>query len=343
MLLRSLPALILILLLPPAPGLAGEPLPPAPRLKADVTVQSDVVRIGDLVENAGKLASIAIFRAPDLGGTGTVSTEDVLDAVRAHDLIVVDTAGIQSVSVTRAARQVTARDLEQRIAEAFAGQYGLGDADGLSVTFDQPPRTLYLESQAAGDLHVARSSYNPRTLRFDITFSVAGSTIARQFVMRYGGTLVETVSVPVLLRPLNRGETIRSADIAIEKRPKSEIASDAFLPRDHIAGYSARHSLRAGQPLRRADLARPEMVRRDEFVTLFYEMPGMLLSVRGKAVESGAEGDVIGVLNVQSKRTVQGVVSGPGRVTMVSSTSFVTADAAGGQDVSPSAEARNAE
>jgi flagella basal body P-ring formation protein FlgA len=36
--------------------------------------------------------------------------------------------------------------------------------------------------------------------------------------------------------------------------------------------------------------------------------------VRGKATEGGAEGDVISVLNEQSKRTVQGVVVGPGRV-----------------------------
>jgi flagella basal body P-ring formation protein FlgA len=36
--------------------------------------------------------------------------------------------------------------------------------------------------------------------------------------------------------------------------------------------------------------------------------------VRGKAAEGGAEGDVISVLNEQSKRTVQGVVIGQARV-----------------------------
>ena len=38
------------------------------------------------------------------------------------------------------------------------------------------------------------------------------------------------------------------------------------------------------------------------------------LTVRGKALEGGTEGDVISVLNEQSKRTVQGVIVGPGRV-----------------------------
>ena len=59
---------------------------------------------------------------------------------------------------------------------------------------------------------------------------------------------------------------------------------------------------------------KPELVQRNETVTLVYEVPGITLTVRGKAVEGGAEGDVISVLNEQSKRTVQGVVVGPGRV-----------------------------
>ena len=41
-----------------------------------------------------------------------------------------------------------------------------------------------------------------------------------------------------------------------------------------------------------------------------------MLTLRGQAQEAGALGDTIGVLNVQSKRVVQGVVDGPGRVTV---------------------------
>ena len=36
-------------------------------------ITGDIVRIGDLVENAGIVAEVPIFRAPDLGQTGTVS------------------------------------------------------------------------------------------------------------------------------------------------------------------------------------------------------------------------------------------------------------------------------
>jgi flagella basal body P-ring formation protein FlgA len=59
---------------------------------------------------------------------------------------------------------------------------------------------------------------------------------------------------------------------------------------------------------------KPDLVQRNETVTLVYQAPGMVLTIRGKANDSGTEGDVISVINEQSKRVVHGVIVGPGRV-----------------------------
>ena len=61
-------------------------------------------------------------------------------------------------------------------------------------------------------------------------------------------------------------------------------------------------------------------MQRDQTVTLIYEAPGLYLTIRGKALESGTEGDVVNVLNLQSKRTVQGVVTGRGQVSVTVAT-----------------------
>jgi flagellar basal body P-ring formation protein FlgA len=58
-----------------------------PVLRASVNVSGDVVRIGDVVDNAGNAAQIAIYRAPDLGTTGSLPTAQVLAALRAHQVI----------------------------------------------------------------------------------------------------------------------------------------------------------------------------------------------------------------------------------------------------------------
>jgi flagella basal body P-ring formation protein FlgA len=53
----------------------------APRLRELVAVSSEIVRIGDLVENAGVAADVPVFRAPDLGQTGAVQLPRIIEAL----------------------------------------------------------------------------------------------------------------------------------------------------------------------------------------------------------------------------------------------------------------------
>ena len=95
---------------------------------------------------------------------------------------------------------------------------------------------------------------------------------------------------------------------------------------------AAKVALRTGQALRTADLIKPQIVQRNETVTITYEVPGIMLTVRGKALEAGAVGDVVSVLNIQSNRTVQATVTGPGRVTIAAAGPLIAAAAASATD-----------
>jgi flagella basal body P-ring formation protein FlgA len=53
-------------------------------------------------------------------------------------------------------------------------------------------------------------------------------------------------------------------------------------------------------------------IRRGEPVTLVYEAHGMSLSMRVRALEDGAVGQSVRVLNTASNRTIDAVVTGPG-------------------------------
>jgi hypothetical protein len=117
----------------------------APALRANVTVTADIVRIGDLVEHAGAVADVPIFRAPDLGTRGSVPIERVVEAIRPHQLIGIDTRGISEVVVTRASRAIPAQEISAAIAKALESQYGLGEARNISVEFDRDARTLNVE------------------------------------------------------------------------------------------------------------------------------------------------------------------------------------------------------
>jgi flagella basal body P-ring formation protein FlgA len=269
---------------------------------------------------------VPIFRAPDLGQTGSVPVASVLDAVRGHHLIGLDSRGLSQVTVTRAARAITAKDVEARILLALAGKYGLPDSSNLAVVLDNEVRTFDVEASATGELAVAHLSYEPRTTRFDIAFELPGSLVARRMSLHFTGSLTETFETVVPTHEIAQGQVLNVADLAIERRPKSNLSSSTLTTIEQAQGLSAKHALRAGQVIRQADVAKPELVGRGETVTIVFQVPGIMLTILGKANEPGALGDVISVLNVQSKHTVQATVVGPGRVSVNAPSARVAAN-----------------
>jgi len=287
----------------------------APVLRASITVAADLVRIGDVIDNAGPSAQIAIYRAPDLGTTGSLPTAQVIAALRAHQVIGVDTRDISAILVTRLARTLEGKDIELQVARALEHRNGLGEAANLSLTFDRDVQDLKLEASNSGAMQAISARFEPRNNRFDVTFEIANDNVSTPTRLRFTGRAVETVEAAVLARNLERNEVIKSSDVVVERRPKAEVGSD-FASRDRAVGMQARKQLRAGQALKTADLAKPDLVQRDQSVTLIYESTGLYLTIRGKALEGGTEGDVVNVLNLQSKRTVSGVVTGRGQVSI---------------------------
>jgi flagella basal body P-ring formation protein FlgA len=285
----------------------------APVLRANVTVSGDLVRIGDVIDNAGTSAQIAIYRAPDLGTTGTLPTAQVISALRAHQVIGVDTRDLREISVTRLARTLESKDIELQVARALEHRGGLGDAANLSLTFDRDVADLRLEASNSGAMQAVSVRYEPRNNRFDVTFEIANDSVATPTRLRFTGTAIETVEAAVLARNIERNELIKSSDVVVERRPKAETGGDVAA-RDRVVGMQARRQLRAGQALKTADIARPDLVQRDQTVTLVYESAGLYLTIRGKALDNGTEGDVVSVVNLQSKRTVSGTVVGRGQV-----------------------------
>ena len=155
--------------------------------------------------------------------------------------------------------------------------------------------------------------FEPRNGHFDVSFEISNDNNATPTKLRFTGTVIETVEAAVLTRDVQRSEILKSSDVMTERRAKAEVGGDAAA-RDLAVGMQLRKQVRAGQALRVADLAKPDLVQRDDNVTLIYESAGLYLTIRGKAVENGTEGDVVNVLNLQSKRTVSGVVIGRGQV-----------------------------
>jgi len=290
------------------------------RLRPEVNLGRDLVTFGDLIPGlSGDLASVAAFRGPALGETGTIQVGRIVEAARGagiiHDAAELENQGFAQVVVTRSARRIGAAEMEAAVKLGLQQRFGV-DARLFALAIDGGAPSVAIEPELTGAVTVSDLTFDARSRRLQARLAVPGSAAMRLKPLHISGQLVETIEVVVPKRAIARGETLGKDDVAVERRPRdgqgSEVIGDARAAIDKVA----RRALLAGVPLRNGDVQREEIVAKGELVTIVYEAPGLLITMRGRASEAGAMGDVISVTNPQSKRTLQGTITGPGRVSV---------------------------
>ena len=108
-------------------------------------------------------------------------------------------------------------------------------------------------------------------------------------------------------RTLRPGETVAAADL----RPGPDGNAAAV---EALAGLEVRRAVYRGRPVRAADVGPPTLVRRNALVRLVYRSGGLGIRTEGRALDSGAKGERVRVMNLASRQTVTGVVTRAGRV-----------------------------
>ncbi len=298
-----------------------------PRLRAAVTVHGALVTLADLVENAGEAGDVPVFRAPEPGTTGTVRADRVLAAAAGNGLADVVSGGILSVSVTRAGRIISAQEVSDTIAQRVAASGSSRGGADLDISIDGYNEPVAVESTATAPLSIADMQHDSRTGRFSALLKVSDSEVLAAGI-RVSGRAVEIVEVPVLVRTVERGETISPTDLAIERMPRHTVRGDVQTDPGAIAGMSARRRLPAGSALSDDVLMEPLLVQRNGMVTIAFSVPGLTLTTRGRSLANGTRGEVVKVFNIQSGRTIEAEVIGTGVVAVMPQRTPVAALAA---------------
>ncbi|WP_186416642.1 flagellar basal body P-ring formation chaperone FlgA [Bosea sp. CS1GBMeth4] len=318
--ITALPAMAPAQTAAPAGERASAAVPAAAklRLKSDLILARDIVSFGDLIAGLSPQdGALPAFRAPALGETGTIQVGRIVDAAVKQgilrDALELDSQGVAQVVVTRAARRITGLDVEAAVKSALLERFGF-DGRAFALLLDGGAPSVVVEPELTGDLTALDLNYDARSRRVTGRLTMPGSAATRLKPVRVSGQLVETAEVVVPLRTIARGETLNAGDVTLERRPRDTQFNDALGETKAAIGKVAKRMLVAGSVLRSGDVQREEVVGRGEIVTIVYEARGVAISMRGRANEAGAIGDVISITNPQSKRVLQGTVTGPGRV-----------------------------
>lgn len=278
---------------------------------AVVTVEDPLVRLGDIFTGINaKTAAIAAAYAPQAGKRLVLDSQWLSRAARRHNIAWQPAGPNEHVVVQRQSFTVTRGDVEARVRALIAERM-----PGTEITVEMFNAGFRL--QAAGDANdtfaLEDFSYDTGTRRFDaIVAAPAASTMAQR--VRVSGRIHKMVSVPVPKRPFSKGEILRADDIETISLKAEHMPADIVADRDSLVGRSAVRGLRAGHPVYARDIERPVLVPKDSLVTLVLQASHMRLTARGKAVDQGSHGDVIRIVNEQSKQVVEGTVIAAGQV-----------------------------
>ncbi len=126
---------------------------------------------------------------------------------------------------------------------------------------------------------------------------------------------VESRQVLVAVSNLNAGQLLQPSLFRLEKMDADKINKSHLLEATGLEGQELVRNLRAGEPIRLADMRAAIMVKRGEQVQLTLGKAGEFqISVRLEAMQDGRLGEQIKLRNAESGRVLGGVVTGKGEV-----------------------------
>lgn len=111
----------------------------------------------------------------------------------------------------------------------------------------------------------------------------------------------------VAARHLRPGTVLAAGDM----RPAGDGADPTL---EALVGLEVRRAVYAGRPILPGDVGPPTLVARNALVAIVYQTGGLGIRADGRALDAGAAGERIRVMNLSSRLVVQGIVSGPGMI-----------------------------
>lgn len=121
-------------------------------------------------------------------------------------------------------------------------------------------------------------------------------------------------SVLVLTQAVAPGQAIPASALAVERRDAGRMAGVPLTELAQAEGQTLRRGGRVGQVITQADLVAAMVLKRGEPVTLVAGNAGFEVRMAGRALADAAQGQVVRVENLSSRRVLQGVVAAPGEV-----------------------------
>lgn len=285
----------------------------AASLKPVAVLTDTKLTVGDLFQGLPDAkAEYVLGPAPQPGHDMVLNARTLMRIAAVVDLPWQPRHSAEQIVVRRAATVIDT----DTIADAVSGKIReAGVRENFKLSYDTGTPKIILPHDMAPDMEFTKFEYSPRYNRFDATIVAPSKDNIQQEIV-VSGTIDRMIKVPVLKSALRNGDIIGEGDIDYIEISSKEIQHDYVLDGEKLVGLTPRRMAMPSEPLRTVDLQQPQIVGRGEMITIIYDHGPMFLTAKGKALQNGAKGDIVNVVNATSSRTVQGIISGERQVTV---------------------------
>lgn len=280
-----------------------------PILRGDISVNAALVTVGDVFENAGLLAETAIFRAPAPGTAGVVTIDQIKAAVSNLGISNFEAAGLDRIRVTRPGVGVDLDTISNLIENDLLNRGILNDAMNMQIALDAPLPAL-TAAATAEPVSLVILRYMPGSSTFSARFNVAGV----ETPLDVSGQIQLLIEAPHLARTLPAGAIIGSNDIEMRLVPLNYAENAGVVGVEDIVGKQLQRQTRAGVLIRSGDISAPELISRNDLVTVIYRQGPLTLTTRGQALNAASKNQQVSVLNPMTRKVLHGTAIENGTV-----------------------------
>lgn len=278
-------------------------------LRPITELRGPVIRLSDLFDDLGTAPDRPLGTAPSPGGRLVVEAPQLAAIARQFAVAWKPASNADRIVLERPGRPL-ARGPVMLAVRAALNAAGVGD--DCEITLDGFAYPLVPADGDAVPL-VSQLVHDKDSGKFTAVLSVAADGMEPVHI-RITGRADAMLLLPLASGRLNAGTVLQAKDLRLGRVRTSLVQSDVAEQLAEAYGKELRHSVQAGQPLKRADLAPPALVLKGHSIQMTLRSSGLTLIGQGQALDSAGLGEHVKVLNPVSQAVLDAEVTGVGQV-----------------------------
>ena len=293
---------------------------------SSVQVDTSKIMLNDLFDLPEGVSNVPIAAAPSPGKTKTFSERALQTIAERHGLSWEQSYDDRKVTVRRQSKLIDPSIIEQQLKDQYlnyCAEHGidavLENPDLVQISLKNRKFNFLVATKLQEDYTLEDFTYHPRTHIISATIRPGHHEGEAQPRLLQTYAAVEHLrSIPVLNTSIAPGDMIRADTIRWIKVPSRQVRVEHCVSQAEMIGRTPKYQMiNALTPVRKTQIGQPRLVNRGEAVSIIIKTPTMSLTAKGKANANGVKNEVISVMNLNSKRSVDCKVTGTGEVTPV--------------------------